>query len=202
MLPKESGELQLIKDNAKPEDGALLSAEPDNFIAGYVKLPIGHYNLKLVRRDAPNAVVQMVEVTMRGDESLTVLASAPDRRLKVEILDETYSIDTAETGRLTIRHFFPGVRVVVSVGSEKNSHELGFGDIEVLDGLPLQSFTVKTTGRLPNGKLESWSTEVNFKELRHTALLIIPDPHGRFRPRAAADGIAAPPQPASTTSSR
>ena len=196
MLPKESGELSLLKDNGTPEGESLLSAAPANFYASYIHLPVGRYSLKLVRRDVPTAIIQTLDLTLRGDDCMTVLATAPDRRLKVEMVDDYYDPASALTGRLTIRHYFPGARINVSAGSQSRSHDLSSGETEILEGLPLQSVTVKTNATLASGKTESWSTEVNFQTLRHATLLVVPDPYGRFRPRVTVDGMATPAPPA------
>ena len=195
VLPKESGEFMLIKENGTPEGDTLLSAAPENFYASYIKLPIGKYNLKMVRREAPATVIQYVDFTLKGDDSFTLLVSAPDRKLKVETIDETYSLADAPAGRLTIRHHFPGARINVIVGAQTKSHDLSPGDTEVLENLPLRAVEVKTQAALPGGKVESWSTEVNFQNLRHATLLVVPDPYGRFRPRIAIEGVPAPAPP-------
>jgi hypothetical protein len=190
MLPKESGELVLIKDNGTPEGEPLLSAAPANFYASYIPLPVGRYALKLVRREAPEAVIQTLAMTLRSEDSVTFLASAADRKLKVEMLDDTYDPAAALAGRLTIRQYFPDARVLVSVGPQVKSRELSPGETEIIEGIPLQSYELKMRATLAGGKTESWSTEVNFQTLRHATLLVVPDPYGRFRPRLAVDGRA------------
>lgn len=190
MLPKESGEFLLIKDNGTPEGEIVLSATPANYYASYIALPVGRYSLKLVRAEAPDAVIGHLPVTIRGEDSVTILASAPDRKLKIETLEETYDPASTPAGRLTIRQYFPDARVTVTVGPQNRSRELAPGEIEVLDSLPVQLFEVKTRATLPDGTTQNWTTEVNFATIRHAALLILPDAKGRCRPRVALDGRA------------
>jgi hypothetical protein len=188
MLPKEAGELVLLKDNGTPEGEPILSAAPANYYASYITVPVGRHTLKLVRREAPTGVIQTVDVTLRGNDSFTILASAFERRLKLETLDDTYDPTVAIAGRLIIRHYFPDARVTVGIGSQTRSRELAAGETETIEGLPLQSFELKMSATLPGGKTENWSSEVNFQTTRHATLLVVPDPYGRFRPRLALDG--------------
>jgi hypothetical protein len=190
MLPAESGEFLLIKDNGTPEGEVLLSATPANYYASYVGLAAGRYSLKLVRAEAPDSVVERIGLTIRGEDSFTVLASAPDRKLKVETLEETYDPAGTPAGRLTIRQYFSNARVMVTVGARARSRELTPGEIELIDNLPVELLEVKMRATLPDGTTQNWGTEVNFKAIRHATLLILPDAKGRCRPRVALDGRA------------
>ncbi len=190
MLPKEAGVLLLIKENGTPEGDVLLSAAPNNYYASYTALPAGRYALKLVRSEAPDTVIENVSVTFRGDESRTILAGSVDRKLKVETLDETYDLATTLAGRLTIRQNFPNSRVTIEVGSQTRTRELASSEVEVVDGLPLQVVSLKMHATFADGKTSDWSTEVDFKTIRHATLLIVSDPYGRCRPHVALDGRA------------
>jgi len=188
MLPKESGAFDLIRDNGTPEGEVALSAPPVNYYASYIPMPVGRYSFKLVRREAPNSVIDHIAINLRGEDSFTILLSAPDRKLKVETLEDTYDPSATPSGRLTIRQYFENARVNVTVGTQVRSHELVTGDVEKLDGLPAAVAEIRMRATMPDGKTVNYTTEVNFASMRHAVILIVPDPTGRCRPRVNVDG--------------
>jgi hypothetical protein len=196
VLPKDQGDLVLIKENGTPEGEALLYADPGNFYASYVPVPPARYSLKVVRRNEPTTALQTFDVLMRGDVYITFIGQMVEGKIKVEMLDDTFDPTTAVAGRLTIRQHFPGIRVVVAATPQMKSRSLSEGETEVLDGLPLKPLEVNMSAVLADGKTQQWSTDVNFKSFRHASLLIIPDPYGRFRPRVTVDGNPVGSQPA------
>lgn len=188
MLPKTEGELVLIMADQTPEGVALLSGSPHNYQASYIGMTPGHYAFKVVRRSDPATVLQNFNVILRGDVYVTFLASIFENRVKVEMLDDTYDPAVALTGKLTVRHFFPGASVVITVGNRISSRPLGFGETQSLEGLPLESVELKMKATDPKGQTQLWSTFFDFAAARHATLLVLGDRYGRFRPRAAVDG--------------
>lgn len=196
MLPKEAGDLVLIKNTGKAEGEPVMSAEPRNYYSDYIPVPVGRYALKAVRSEQPEVSLGDFDVLLRSDVYVTFLASIVEGKLKVEMLDDTYDPTASPTGQLTIRQQFLNARVIISVaGSSIRSRELTFGETETIEGLPLKTIELKMTAVLANGQKQAWNTDVDFRTVRRAALLIIPDAYGRFRPRLAMSGNPKAPSP-------
>ena len=199
MLPKEAGELVLIKNDGSPTGVELYSAEPRNYYSGYIGVPVGRYALNVIRRDQPDVVLEKFDVLFRHDVYVTFLGSIVEGKLKVEMLDDTYDPTTFLGGQLVIHQQFANARVSISAGSAGQSQELSFGQTETLNGLPLKPLEIKMRATLADGKTQAWTTEVDLKSLRRAALLVIPDAYGRFRPRVAIVGNPQAPPPEADT---
>jgi len=187
MLPKAAGELSLVYDSAG-ETTTLLSAAPNNYYAGYTPIKPGRYALRMVRSADPKTSLKTFDLILRANVYVTFYAHVVDGAMAVEMLDDTYDRTKADTGSLTIRHLYPGVKVTVHSDTDPTVQALEFGEVKKLDGLPLKTIFFQMEASLPDGQVKKWATEVNFSGCRHASLLLIQDPYGRFRPRASPDG--------------
>lgn len=188
MLPKQTGEISLIHDTGAANPTALLSAAPNNYYASYIATKPGHYLLKVVRAAEPKTPLKTFDLILRPDVYVTFYAHVVDGALTIEMLDDTYDRKKADTGSLTIRHLFPGVKVTVKTNSNSASPLMEYGQVEKLEGLPLKPVFLQMEASMPNGQTKRWATEVDFAGCRHASLLLIQDPYGRFRPRVSPDG--------------
>jgi hypothetical protein len=136
--------------------------------------------------------LQTFDVLMRKDVYVTFLATQVDGKVKVEMVDDTYNPVDVPAGRLTVRNHFPDAQVSVTGAGQIKSRALASGEAQVLDGFPLGTVMLQMQAKLPSGKVQKWSTEVDFRASKHASLLVVPDAYGRFRPRLSLDGPGAP----------
>jgi hypothetical protein len=187
LLPKDKGNLLLSKNDGTPEGQILLSAIPLNNYSGYNSFPIGRYALKVSHAADPATAIQTFDLILRENVFVTILSSFNNGKVKAELFDDTYDPSAITSGRLVIYHQFSGLRVVVA-GGRQTSRPIDAGESETIEGFTLGPVEFQMVGSHLNGKLENWSTEIDFSKFPHASLVVVPDPYGRFRPRVSIDG--------------
>ena len=188
MLPKGSGPLLLQQKGAAPDAAPIATAEPLNYYASYEPVAPAKYALSVVRAGNTSAPLQQFNLLLRSDVYVTFLAREVNGKPTVEMLDDTYDPAAVTAGRITIRNHFPDAQVTVTGDASIQSRLLSCGDFQVLDGFPLRPVLLEMQAKLPNGKTQRWSAEVDFRSSKRATLLVMADPYGRFRPRVSADG--------------
>jgi len=190
MMPTEAGEFQLLHDAGGPEPVILIGAESMNFFADYVGVKPGRYALKVVRVADPKTVLKTFDVVMKKDVFVTFYARAIEGKLSLEMLDDTYDLEKALTGKIVLRQFVKDAAITVKSTALSQPAALAFGEERVLENLPLKPVVFQMQATMPDGKVRSWASEVDFRNTRHASLFLVLDVYGRFRPRPSADGQA------------
>jgi hypothetical protein len=183
MLPAATGNFQLRKAG-KPGD-VLATASAYRY-SSYVELPIGQYQLSVVR-SGTDTPLKNITVDIKADTYFTVILAPRGSGLNVEFLDDT--IDPKITsGTLTIRNYFPGTSVSVISGNQILTPGLSYGASYAARGLAVSRTPVTIQTKLPNGTSAQLTVDLDFSASKSLTLLVIPDSYGRFRPRIVADG--------------
>lgn len=188
MLPRGSAKLQLLQDKGAAEAEAILTATPRNCSSSYLPLPQGRYAFKIAASTDPKTALKTFDVVLRPDVFVTFLAQEKEGKPEIEMLDDTYDPEKATMGRLIIRQQVKGATVTVTSNVSVSSRPLNYGETETIENLPLQLVFFRMKATQPNGKVENWSTEVDFRTSRRASLLLLEDPYGRFRATTSADG--------------
>jgi hypothetical protein len=189
LLPKEAGELRLLRETGAEDPEAFASAAPGNTYASYLPVKPGRYALQVTRSAEPKNVLKRFDLTLKADVFVTFVARIVDRQLNIEMVDDTYDRTNTPDGRLTIRHELPGATINVAAGSLVGARGMVYGQVEQLTGFGTGKPTMlKMNAVMPDGQKRDWTMEVNFRACRHVTLLLALDPYGRFRPRVSPEG--------------
>src|SRR5205085_1597302 len=124
---------------------------------------------------------------LKQESFFTILISPKGGVQTVELSEDTPDPKTV-SGTVTIRNFFPGVSVTVSLRSKVVVESLPYGQSYKATGLAFERVPINLRTKLPNGTSAESGADVDLREVKNATLLIIPDSYGRFRSRIAADG--------------
>lgn len=179
------------------EKKGLSIVPPGNVLAGYQATPPGSYTLMVKRLDEKSGALRHLPVVLADQTFITLLATEKNGQPTVELFDDTPDPKVVEAfARITLRQFFPGARVKVSVVGGPSSQTLDYGQTGVLENVPPNGQTsLLLQAVLPTTPPSSrtWHLTGNFAAGRHSTLLLVADSYGRFRPRLAYDALVGPP---------
>jgi hypothetical protein len=183
MLPASSGTFQLRK-SGKPGD--LLATASAYRYSSYVDLPLGQYQLSIVKSGS-DAPLKNLVANLKADTYFTIILAPEGAGFKVEFIDDTLD-PKATSGTITIRNYFPGASVSFSAGTQVIANGLTYGNSYVARGLTPTKMALTIEARLPSGLPAQSGVDLDFTASKNATLLVIPDSYGRFRPRVVADG--------------
>ena len=189
MLPKTpANNLMLLAG----EKDALSSIPPSNIFADYIAAPAGSYTLVVRRLSEETGAIQRLPVALPDKAFITLLAIEKNGQPTVEAYNDTPDPKVVESSaRITLRQFFPGAHVKVSVVGGPTSQTLDYGQTATLENVPPNGQTsIVLQAALPTTppSTRNWTLTADFSVARHATLLLVADSYGRFRPRLAYDG--------------
>ena len=167
----------------KPESAAIspLEVQASSYQFGnYTEVPAGPFTAEISAPDRPTVRLPL-NLAVNSQSTLLVRLKGPT--LTAEWIDDTPNSADAgyEFGAYNL--LFASGDIQVDFGTLMTAHLSPGRSSAHLSGIKRGPYSITTSGVDGAGKSFHWTTEVDFRQYRKAALLIIPDAYGRIRPR-------------------
>lgn len=145
--------------------------------------------------------VGKVQFSADKGQYFTILAKpSATKGIDLSVINDSFKYSSDMPGRFTIFQFVPGYQVKATAAGEGVAREATYANGLVFDDLPMNTQVKMQVTRLKDGKVMEKNFDLNFKDSKHVACLLVLDPYERFTVRTVAEGytftIIEAPEPA------